>query len=185
MNEAERLRNYFYGWQCRIRQHAVRNEDGRPSQGMLATLSVKSGESAGPFVTGLVKQDASQITAEFRHIVKKTHDPNLRQQSAIKLLSSVYYQYPKEFADYLTTTHAADSELADQLVELGACELLFEQYQQQFTLVCSVEKLAIETDAYQTTYWHNRMFNPVMPATITVLSFIPDWDLCSATPEVT
>jgi len=186
MSDADKLRDYFYGWQCRIRQHAVRKADGRPSKGMQARLIDKSaGREFGPVITGLVKRKAAEITSEFRHIVKKTHDPNLRQQSAIKLLSSVYYQYPKEFEDSLTATFATDSDLASQLVEGGECELLFEQQQQQFSLNCTVESLATESNAYQTTYWHNRMFNPAMPAEITVLGFTPNWHNCSATPAVT
>ena len=186
MSEANKLRDYFYGWQCRIRQHAVRKADGRPSEGMRASISDENGDKAlGAVITGLVKRNAAEITSEFRHIVKKTHDPNLRQQAAIKLLSSVYYQYPKEFEDSLTATFAIDSELAGLLVASGDCELHFEQHQQQFRLACSVKNLTSKSDAYQMTYWHNRMFNPSMPAEITVLGFTPNWKNSSATPAIT
>ncbi len=184
MTRAQQLRDYFLGWQCRLRQHAVRKTDGKPSPGMQATLIL--GESAyGPVNTGLVKQDPAEITSEFMHIVRKTHDPNQRQQNAIKLLSSVYYQYPKEFEDCLTATFAVDSALAQRILDSGNCRLTFEQYNQKFDLSCAVESLAETDAAYQTTYWHNRMFNPVLPATILVIKFVPDWESSSADPEVT
>jgi len=185
MKEAKKLRDYFLGWQCRIRQHAVRKADGRPSTGMQATLTLPgANKQYGPVNTGLVKKDPTEITAEFQHIVRKTHDPNLRQQSAIKLLSSVYYQYPKEFDDCLTATFATESELAQQLVADEHCELHFEQAGQQFNLPCKIESLKEKDSAYQTTYWHNRMFNPVMPPAVLVLKFSPDWKASTAVPAV-
>ncbi len=183
MTEAKKLRDQFMGWQCRLRQHAVRKADGRPSAGMQATLApVNLEKKYGPVNVGLVKKDTKEITAEFQHLVKKTHDPNLRQQGAIKLLSSAYYQYPKEFDDCLTATFAVDSDLAQQLAEGGECELHFEQHQQQFNLHCRVKSLAEKNAAYQLTYWHNRLFNPAMPAKINVLRFKIDWQRSAATP---
>jgi len=160
MSEAKKLRDYFLGWQCRLRQHAVRKEEGRPSQGMRATLVLKN-KAYGPVNTGLIKKDAEEITSEFMHIVKKTHDPNLRQQSAIKLLSSVYYQYPKEFDDCVTATFATDSKLAKSILKAGTCRLQFEQYNQKFDLPCNVAKIPNTDTAYQSTFWHNRMFNSI------------------------
>ena len=186
MTDAKKLKNHFLGWQCRLRQHAVRKENGRPSPGMQATLApVNLDRKYGPVNIGLVKKDPAEITAEFRHLVKKTHDPNLRQQGAIKLLSSAYYQYPKEFDDCLTATFAIDSDLARQLVEGGECELHFEQHQQRFQLQSKVKSLGENNAAYQTTYWHNRLFNPTMPAKINVLRFKIDWQTSTATPAVT
>jgi len=185
MTDAKKLRDHFLGWQCRLRQHAVRKADGRPSAGMQATLvPVNLDKKYGPVNMGLVKKDPTEITAEFQHIVKKTHDPNQRQQGAIKLLSSVYYQYPKEFDDCLTATFALNSEVAQLLVEGGKCELLFEQHQQQFHLQSKVKSLAENNAAYQTTYWHNRLFNPTMPAKINVLRFKIDWQASTAAPAV-
>ena len=186
MTGAKKLRDHFLGWQCRLRQHAVRKADGRPSTGMQATLAPANlKKKYGPVNIGLVKKDPTDITAEFQHLVRKTHDPNQRQQAAIKLLSSVYYQYPKEFDDCLTATFAIDSELARQLVKGGECELYFEQHQQQFNLHSRVKSLGEKDAAYQTTYWHNRLFNPVMPAKINVLRFKIDWQASTATPAVT
>jgi len=185
MKDAEKLKDYFLGLQCRLRQHAVRKADGKPSSGMQATLTPKKSEkSYGPVNMGLVKKDSTEITAEFQHLVRKTHDPNLRQQGAIKLLSSVYYQHPKEFSDYLTATFATDSAFAQQVLDAKKCELHFEQYEQQFNLKCKVADLDEDDPAYLTTYWHNRLFNPVLPAKIKVLKFSVDWKASVATPEI-
>ena len=185
MTDAEKLRDYFFGWQCRLRQHAVRQAEGRPSQGMQATVTVKASDKIlGPVNFGLVKSDSASITSEFQHIAKKTHDPNVRQQAAIKLLSAVYYQYPKEFADCLTATFATDSALAKHLVEAQKCELQFKQHQQQFHIACKVRDAAEDDAAYQTTYWHNLLFNPVMPGKIKVLTFMPKWKSSTANPAV-
>ena len=185
MKDQKKLRDHFLGWQCRLRQHAVRNADGRPSTGMQATITPANNKKQfGPVNMGLVKKDPAEITSEFQHLVKKTHDPNLRQEGAIKLLSSAYYQYPKEFDDCLTATFAIDSEFAQQLIEAGACELHFEQHQQQFTLQSKVKSLSEKNAAYQSTYWHNRLFNPVMPASINVLKFKINWRASTATPAL-
>ena len=184
MTDPQKLRDYFLGWQCRLRQHAVRNAEGKPSSGMQATLALGK-KAYGPVNTGLVKEDSEEITAEFMHIVKKTHDPNLRHQSAIKLLSSTYYQYPKEFEDCITATFALDSELAQRILEKRTCDLHFEQYNQKFALQCGVEEIADSDATYQSVYWHNRMFNPVLPAKIKVYKFKPNWQLSIATPAIT
>ena len=184
MAELNKLKEYFLGWQCRLRQHAVRKAEGKPSSGMQATL-VLGDKAYGPVNTGLVKKDATEITSEFMHIVRKTHDPNQRQQSAIKLLSSVYYQYPKEFEDCIAATFAVDSELAQRILDAGKCLLHFEQYNQKFELSCDVTDVPDTDVAYKTVFWHNRMFNPVLPAKIKVLKFTPDWQASRADPPVT
>lgn len=179
------LQNYFLGWQCRIRQQAVRNEEGRPCQGMMADLYVEISErNLGPLVTNIVLQDSSEITSEFRHVVRKTHDPKIRRESALKILSSAYYQYPKKFTDSLMATFALESELADLLVKQQKCKLGFHQYNQSFELQCAVKELADDDEFYQATYWHNRMFNATMPAKVRILEFNPNWTESVANPAI-
>lgn len=188
--QADILRDYFIGWQCRLRQQAVRKHDGRPSQGMRADLYVKvSDNNLGPINTGLALAQtedgyATKVTSEFRHICKKTHDPNLRHQAAIKLLASAYYQHPKTFMHSLMATFAVDSELAALLVEQKECQLHCNQYQQSFQLHCAVDRLAADDPTYQAVYWHNKMFNPVLPASVDILQFTPDWESSIADPPV-
>lgn len=190
MNETEKsqsqvLENYFLGWQCRIRQQAVRNDEGRPSEGMMADLYVSISErNLGPLVTNVVLKDSAEITSEFRHVVRKTHDPKLRRESALKILSSAYYQYPKNFAGALIATFAVESELADLLVAQQECKLVFHQYNQTFELHCSVTELNETDDNFQATYWHNRMFNATLPARVRIIEFAPDWSKSVADPAI-
>ncbi|OED40066.1 hypothetical protein AB833_12855 [Chromatiales bacterium (ex Bugula neritina AB1)] len=185
-NSAELLKNYFYGWQCRVRQHTVRKEGGRPSSGMQAELYVKvSDRNLGPINTGLVQLDSEDITKEFRHINKKTFDPKIRRDAALKILSSAYYQHPRSFDDQLTATFSIDSELAALLLEQKVCELVFQQYQQSFRVHCAVSALSEDDAGYQSTYWHNKMFNATLPAAVSILSFRPNWTASSADPVVT
>lgn len=180
------LMDYFIGWQCRIRQQAVRKDDGRPSSGMQAGVFVKiSDRDLGPLNTNIVLQEALAITSEFRHIVKKTFDPKIRRDSALKILSSAYYQYPKSFDETLTATFNLGSELAELLVEQQECDLVFQQYQQTFKLHCAVKEFDESDPHYQATFWHNSMFNATMPARIHVLGFTPDWQNSIADPPDT
>lgn len=180
------LKEYFIGWQCRLRQQAVRKEEGRPSSGMRAGLFVKvSDRDLGPLNINIALNDSEEITAEFRHVVKKTHDPKIRRESALKILSSAYYQYPKNFCDTLTATFILGSELGALLIKQQECELVFEQYQQTFKLKCAVKELPDDDPVYQATYWHNAMFNATLPAKIHVLGFTPDWEASIADPPNT
>jgi len=42
--------------------------------------------------------------------------------------------------------------------------------------------VAKEESLYQLTYWHNRLFNSNIPASIVVLGFQPDWAKAEADP---
>ena len=53
--------------------------------------------------------------------------------------------------------------------------LEFEEFAQGYRIPCAVAALDSEHPFYQATYWHNRMFNPNLPAEIAILSFTPDW----------
>lgn len=179
------LKRYFLGWQCRIRQQAVRNDEGRPCEGMRAGVYVSISErNLGPVVINIALSDCVEITSEFQHVVKKTHDPKLRRDSALKILQSAYYQYPAKFDGALYATFAVDSELADVLVSQQECRLAIQQYNQTFDLHCGVEDLPVDDDKFQVTYWHNKMFNATMPARVRILKFLPDWDKSVAEPGV-
>ena len=180
-NSPHPLEKQFLGWQCRLRQHAIRKLDGRPVEGMRPSIKVRiSDRQQGPVNTLIVRKEPSQWTDEFRHIVKRTNDPNERFKSAIKLLGSSYYQHPAEFAGFLTASFRAESELAALCLEQKQLQLLFSQYNQTFQLFCDVLVLEDTDPAYQATYWHNSMFNASIPPNIKILRFLPDWESSSA-----
>ena len=106
---------------------------------------------------------------------KKTVDPKDRRSAALKVLSERYFQIPADFSEEMTAIYSMDSELADQLVLVQKCELLFEQGNQRYELSCDVRRVDPEEQAYQCSYWQNALFNPTMPGLVKVLGFLPQW----------
>ena len=172
----------FVGWQCRLRQYAVRRGDGRPSPGMCPAVTLPDGDHLGAVVTVLVKNDPAIAAAEFRHVVRQTQDPLARYEAAIRKLQTTYYQTPRDFSDRLTALFNDGSSIASRLEAARRCTLAYRQANQAFSMECAVEKLA-ETDAsFQATYWHNAMFNPRLSGPVVILRFAPDWS--SAVAEI-
>ncbi len=165
----------FLGWQCRLRQHVVRRGDGRPCAGMCPEVELPDGQRLGSIVTVLIKADPSHVTAQFKQIVKRTHDPLERYEVAIAMLQTVYYQYPREFSDALTALFNSEAPTAAALLAVGRCTLDYRQANQRFVIPCAVERLSVEDPFYQATYWHNAMFNPKLSGPSWVLKFAPQW----------
>lgn len=182
-SDLEKLRLGFLGWQCRIRQHAVRQAGGRPSSAMCPAVSVGA-EPLARIIVVMNKAEPEEITAEFRHIVRRTHDPRDRYNAAIRLLSAYYYQKAFTFSDELTAVFGLDSALARKLLSARRCELEFEQYNQRWRLPSRVSRLQEEDPAYQATYWHNCLFNPAFPGAVQILAFTPDWRAAEADPPL-
>ncbi len=177
------LRDHFLGWQCRLRQLAVREAGGRPSSGMRPEVRLgEDGPPLGAITTLILRREPAEATAQFRHMVRKTQDPAERYDGALEMLAAAYYQRPREFSDRLTALFGPGSEIAEKLLAAGHCLLAFEQYSQRYSLPCSVRALAEDDQAYQATYWHNALFNPALPGGVRVLSFQPDWALAAAEP---
>jgi len=179
------MREHFLGWQCRLRQYAVRQGDGRPTSGMRPDVTVGDDpKPLGQITVLITKQAPEESTAQFRHMVRKTHDPSQRLESALKTLQATYYQYPREFSDLITALFGPGSQAAERLVQIGRCRLDFEQYSQCYSIPCQVRRLAEAEPAYQATYWHNSLFNPNLPSGVSVLAFAPDWAHAAAEPPV-
>lgn len=178
---AGRLRDEFLGWQCRIRQLAVRELAGRPTPGMRPRVSTSDGvEISAGVVVLLNKADPTDTIMLFRHQVLKTFDPVERYDKALEIMAAGYFQHPDEFSDVTTALFGPDSALADRLVSTYRCVLEFSQFAQTFRVPCTVTRLAEADDGFQATYWHNRLYNDAMPAGIQVLAFTPDWTRASA-----
>lgn len=182
---ARALREHFLGWQCRIRQNAVRQDGGRPSTGMRPKIMLGSGEVVAEAVTVLIAEDEPTATTDlFRHIVKKTHDPRARYEAAIRVLAAAYYQYPENFADRLTALFGRGSSIVRRLIDQGRCVLAFQQYGQSYRVPCSIAELGEDDPGWQAAFWHNAMFNAVLPPHAHVLAFDPDWTAATAFPPV-
>lgn len=178
---AQALRDEFLGWQCRIRQLAVREMGGRPSSGMRPRVSTLDGAEIAPAITVLLVREEPWESAQlFRHQYLRTQDPVERYDKALELTAASYFQHPHAFSDVMTALFGPHSALARRLVRLGRCVLEFSQYRQGYRLPCTVEPLPEDDGFHQATYWHNSLYNPAMPAGVEILAFTPDWSRASA-----
>jgi hypothetical protein len=178
MEQSEQpLRNNFLRWQCRIRQIAMREEDGKPSAGMQPGVWLAGGVELLPAMNLLlVPGEPEESTAFFRFQVQKSHDPKQVLDKGLQYLQSTYYHHAPSFRDEMTASFLPGSKLASNLIEAGQCLLQFEQFSQVFKLVCSIRELAQSEDSWQATFWHNHMFNPDLPGDVTIIGFTPHWE---------
>lgn len=172
----DKVRQSFLKWQCRVRQIAMREHQGRPDASITPEIRLCSeAGTAGYIITLIHKLPKYSATAEFRHMAKKTFDPLQKREQAIQFLSSSYYQKANEFSDIFTATFAPRSKGAEQMHNAGACIAIFEAYSKRFELKCKIWKLGKENQFYEATMAHNSLFNPnIEPETI-VLGFEPNW----------
>ncbi len=63
------LKEQFIGWQCRIRQYAVRKDEGRPCPGMRPSLELQ-GQNPGWVNVQIVKTDSEDVTREFQFMIQ-------------------------------------------------------------------------------------------------------------------
>lgn len=177
------LKLSFLRWQCRLRQIAVRENQGRPGEGMMPAVRLASHEPVlGHVVTVLCKAPAFAKTMELKHMVRQTQDVAARRDSALKFLGELYYQKAKEFSDTLTATFAPSSSGAEELVRNRTCILQFAQFSQSYTLHCRVRRLSANNPLRDATFWHNVLFNPNLSARTEILGFEPLWAESSADP---
>jgi hypothetical protein len=178
------LRRAFLAWQCRCRQIMMRDDMGRPSDAVTPALRLDgAAEAMGHVITIMSKAPGFSRVPEMRHIAQKTHDPAQRRENALRLFSELYYQKPDEFSDMLTATFPPDSPGAAAIREAGTVRLAFDAYRQRYDLTCRVWRLAEHNPAYQSTWWHNILFNPGLPPGTVILGFEPDWAASSADPD--
>jgi hypothetical protein len=179
------LRDHFLGWQCRIRQHAVRKDEGRPSSGMRPRVLDREGSQLAEAITVLiVPRDPSETIYRFRHLAQRTFDPAERFQKIVETLSETYFQHPRNFSDQLTALFGPDSQLALRLLETERCVLAFSQFNQSYRLPCLASELTADQPAWQHTYWHNLLFNPTLPPRPRILAFSPHWSEAEAEPAI-
>jgi len=175
----------FMKWQCRVRQIAMRDDNGRPDDGITPAVYLPSQDHPlGYIVTILCKSAAHSRTPELQHLFKHTNDPAERREKALQLLSDSYYQKHREFSDMLTATFAPDSSGAAAMLHAAHCRLAFEAYGQRFDLHCTVTRLLGSHPNYQATWWHNLLFNPNLDPETVMLGFTPDWSESSSIPEI-
>ena len=173
---AEEIKDDFLHWQCKLRQLAMREGGGRPTSAMRPEILAKMGQSLHPGIIVLIhKLEPDDAIAYFRHQVLKTQDPIERWEKATEHMSAGYFQRNREFSDILTALFAPGPGFPDTLLNHGRIILEFREVSRSFNLPCTVLELAEHGPLYQSTYWHNRLFNPNIPAGARITSFTPDW----------
>jgi hypothetical protein len=115
----------FLGWQCRLRQMAMRHDQGRPSAGMRPTVILPDGQELGTITVLITRREPEETTAQFRHMVLKTNDPADRYANALRLLQAGYYQESEEFSDVLSALFSGGSPTCRRILEAGRCVLRF------------------------------------------------------------
>jgi hypothetical protein len=176
------LMQHFVGWQCRLRQLAVREGDGRPTEGMRPLVELP-GQEIGRITVVLNRLPEHALLSELRFIVQRTSEPLERWEAAMRLFQGTYFQQPRQFSDEVTALFAGGSPRAAALAEAGACRLRFAQFNQAYALPCAVRRLAPEDPLHAATWWHNALFNSRLPPEPAILAFKPDWATATATPS--
>ena len=181
--EPQPLRDAFLRWQCRVRQMMMRDKMGRPDAEIMPALTLSGAtQPMGHIITVMSKGPMHSKTPEMRHMATRTMDPAQIRESALKFFSEFYYQKASEFSDILTATFPPESEGAQTIRRADRCTLTFQAYGQRFDLDCKVWKLAAKNPLWESTYWHNALFNPGLPKDTVILGFEPDWAKSTADP---
>lgn len=169
--------NHFMTWQCRIRQIAMREDEGRPSQGMRPRVLDSKGHELSPgIVVLLVRENPTESTSFLKFQVEKYNDPQDIYKKALIFLQATHYQRSIEFSDEMTAIFSADSAFVKQLLIEEKCMLSFEQFNQSYLISCRTRLLQSNEDAHQASLWHNRVFNPYLGDDVAIIGFQPDWD---------
>ena len=182
-NERLPIQNHFIGWQCRVRQYAMRNGEGRPTPGMRPDVLLEDGKKVASAVTLLLVPDLLQVSIrQFRFMALKTQDPQERYKKAVQLLSASFYQNVENFSGLMTGVFSRSSETVNRLKKNQRCVLEFDFQQQKFRVPAGIKVLLKKNPKNEFTYWHNFLFNPHLSPDVTVLGFEPDWSDSSADP---
>jgi hypothetical protein len=185
VTNADALRDHFLGWQCRIRQIAMRQDAGRPSAGMRPRVLTTKGRELSPALTVLIlPKEPAESTAFFRFQVQKSRDSREIYEKGLAFLQADYFQQPNEFSDTLTAVLLPEGSLAETLLNEGTCVLEFDQFRQFYQLASSVSELDASDPLRDASIWHNRLFNPALPDDARVLAFRPNWTVAEAKPEL-
>ena len=182
-NDRLPIQNYFIGWQCRVRELALRNEEGRPNGGMRPQIALKNGEVVFPAATLLIIPDhPDQTIRQFRFMALKTQDPKERYTKALQLLAAKFYQNAEDFSGAMSGIFSRSSKEVQALEKHKYCFMEFDYQQQAFKIPCYVSASQKNEPVYEFTYWHNYLFNLNLSPEVKVLHFKPDWSKTVSEP---
>jgi len=179
------IQNHFIGWQCRVRQYAMRNGEGRPSPGMRPDVLLEDGTVVASAVTLLLVPELLQDSIrQFRYMALKTHNPQERYKKAVQLLSSTFYQNVESFGGLMTGLFSMNSKTVNSLLKNQRCVLEFDFQQQKFRVIAGIKVLLRKNLEYEFTYWHNYLFNPYLSPDVSIIGFEPVWSETIADPSL-
>jgi hypothetical protein len=177
------LRGYFIGWQCRLRQIAMREYGGRPLPGMRPKVTNRSGEVLAAAITVLlIPEQPEASTAFLKFQVQRNNEAEKAQAAAVSYLGSAFYQQPEDFSDEMTAVFGVDSSVARAMMAAKEALLDFEQFAQTFRMFAGVRRLGAKEPTREASLWQARIFNPLIGNDALVLGFRPDWKNAVATP---
>ena len=177
------LRDYFIGWQCRVRQMAMRDHGGQPLAGMRPKITAKSGEILSPAVIVLlIEREPKASTAYLKYQVQRCNEAQRVFEAGVTYLGGEHYQRPELFSDEMTALFGAGSTTAHTLLKAREVLLDFAQFAQSFRMFCKVRRIGATDPACQASLWQARIFNPRVPNDASVLGFRPDWKNATADP---
>jgi len=164
----------FISWQCRLRKLAMREKAGRPSAGMSTGIHAIAGGDEQARMNFLInRRDSVDRSSEFRHIIRKTHDSSEWIKNGLRILAEMHYQETDQFENQLTALFSDDSSIAYALLKAGQCQLRFAEGSIEHAFDFDVRSLDQADELFQSTYWHNHLFNPALPGKVRVLAFAP------------
>lgn len=173
MDLAEQYQS-FINWQCRLRKLSMREKAGRPGPGMSAGIHAVAGGDEQARMNFLINRgDSADRTAEFRHIIRKTHDSRDWIKNGLRILAELHYHETDQFGNDLTALFSDDSPTAYALLKAGQCRLKFAEGSIEYEFDFDVRSLDQDDELFQATYWHNHLFNPALPGKVRVLAFTP------------
>jgi hypothetical protein len=150
---------------------------------MRPRVLTRSGDELMAAMTVLIiPGEPSQSTAYFKFQLKRTNERSRAYEAGVSYLAADYFQKPELFSDELTALFAPNSPIVQKIARAKECLLAFEQHSQRFTMFCRTRRIKPNEAAHEATLWHNRVFNPDVPADAQVLGFRPDWTNVHADP---
>ncbi len=159
----------------------MRERQGQPDDTVMPLVRLHGeAEPLCSIITVLCRRPEFSVVPEFRHMLKQSMDPAKVRDTALKFLSAGYYQSAGRFSDVLTATFAAASLDAARLARAGRCVLEFNANSHHFVLHCRVLDLERTHHLFESTWLHNRFFNPSLGPDLRVFGFEPDWDRSEA-----
>jgi hypothetical protein len=179
----EVLRAGFLGWQCRIRQMAMRDFGGMPQPAMQPSVSTRKGEVLLARMTVLLIPLApDESTAFLKFQAQRYRDPERALDAGVKYLAGEHYQMPETFSDEMTAVFPPQSPTAAKIHGAKTVLLDFQQFAQSYRMFCTVRRIGAKDPAHAASFAHNRVFNPNLPGDAVVLGFRPDWKNAAADP---